>query len=125
MAKRTIKGRSFSYLNNQQDHYVTVMRGGEVDTNDLSEREIELALENDMFEEEDEDAGASDVDIAAMSVEDLAAYIEDNELNVGATVALAGDDPDLAEHVLSAEDTRSGGEPRKGVEDGLNKIIGE
>jgi hypothetical protein len=38
-------------------------------------------------------------------------------------IAAAGDDPDLAERLIEAEDTASGGNPRKSVDDGLNKIV--
>lgn len=45
-------------------------------------------------------------------------------LTVDQTIALAEDDPEKAKQVLEAEREASGGEPRKGVEDGLSKIIG-
>lgn len=60
-------------------------------------------------------------------LDEIAAHIEENNLNVDDTVALAGDDPDVAERVLEAERqvaTENDDEPRKGVEDGLSKVIG-
>jgi hypothetical protein len=46
-------------------------------------------------------------------------------LTVPETVALAEGDPDRARYVLEAERTASGQDPRKGVSDGLAKIIDE
>jgi hypothetical protein len=44
-------------------------------------------------------------------------------LTVDETVALAENDPALAEPVLAAEVAASGGSPRKGVQDGLRALI--
>lgn len=125
--KRTVKGRSFSYLSEDGDRYITKMRGEEVDLRDLSEREIELAEENSMFEPVagEKPKAEPEIDITEMSVEELAAHIEENKLNVGATVALAGEDADYAQHVLDAENAVTGREPRDGVVKGLEKILGE
>lgn len=60
-------------------------------------------------------------------LDEIAAHIEENKLNVADTVALAGDDPDVAERVLEAERqvaTDNDAEPRQGVVDGLSKVIG-
>jgi hypothetical protein len=67
----------------------------------------------------------------APDVEDTAALSEfiqsggdaGKPLTVPETVALAEGDPDRARYVLEAERTASGQDPRKGVEDGLTKII--
>jgi len=57
------------------------------------------------------------------SVDELAAYIEDNKPNVDETIALAGNDPAEAQKVLDAETQATGGVPRAGVEKGLTAII--
>lgn len=49
--------------------------------------------------------------------------LRDDTPTVDETVALAEGDPIKARQVLEAEDVVSGGEPRVGVVDGLNKII--
>lgn len=125
MAKRIIQIRSFSYLNEEGDRYLSVSKGGEIDTKDLSDRELELAEEINAFEPEADGEAEEGFDAADLSVEDLAAYIKAKRLNVGDTVALAGDDAELAEHVLEAEQAVTGREPRDGVVTGLEKIINE
>jgi hypothetical protein len=67
----------------------------------------------------------------APDVEDTAALSEfiqsggdaGKPLTVPETVALAEGDPDRARYVLEAEKASTGQDPRKGVEDGLTKII--
>jgi len=59
---------------------------------------------------------------------ELAEYIkganpDGKELTVNETIALAGDDKDLAHRLLQAENIATDGEPRKGVEAGLTSII--
>lgn len=54
----------------------------------------------------------------------LADHITANKLTVDDTVALAGNDPELAKRVLEAERLASNGAPRAGVEAGLQKITG-
>lgn len=65
---------------------------------------------------------APSIDVAAASDEELAAHIADQKLNVSDTVGLAGDNPELAEKVLAAESSATGGKPRKGVEDDLRSL---
>jgi len=62
-------------------------------------------------------------DLSSMGEYELAEYIKANNLTVNATVALAGDDKDLAHRLLQAENIATDGEPRKGVEAGLTSII--
>lgn len=66
-------------------------------------------------------------DITSMSDEQIAEIIASGNggkgLSVAETVALAGDDKDLAEKVLDAEIIASQSDPRKGVEKGLEAII--
>jgi hypothetical protein len=45
--------------------------------------------------------------------------------NADEVVAAAGDDPELAGRLLDAEERAQGGQPRQGVEQGLNKVIEE
>jgi hypothetical protein len=76
------------------------------------------------------EAGAAELppgpDFSEMGEHEIAEYIEQNQLNVGDTVALAGDDPETAKRVLEAEtilaESRKD-EPRKGVVDGLAAIV--
>lgn len=54
-------------------------------------------------------------DISTATDDALAGYIKGEKLSVKATIALAGDDPALANRVLAAESAANGGEPRAGV----------
>jgi hypothetical protein len=73
-------------------------------------------------------SGGGGGDISSMGEYELAEYIkgqnpDGKELTVNETIALAGDDKDLAERLLQAENIATDGEPRKGVEAGLTSII--
>jgi hypothetical protein len=62
----------------------------------------------------------------APDVEDTAAlseFIKSERLNASETVALAEGDPDRARHVLEAEKTATGHDPRRSVTGPLQKII--
>lgn len=70
------------------------------------------------------DSSGGIVDISAPSdPAGLAAYLRERKPTVEETVALAEDDPQRARVVLEAESTATGGEPRKGVETALQRII--
>jgi hypothetical protein len=66
------------------------------------------------------------IDVSEASADEIAEYIQANKLNVSQTVALAGDDADLAEKVLDAEGivaANNSADPRKGVDEGLQAVI--
>jgi hypothetical protein len=50
---------------------------------------------------------------------------QEPEATVATVVAAAGDDPDKAEALLAAEEEATGGQPRKGVESGLEVLMEE
>jgi hypothetical protein len=73
-------------------------------------------------------AGSNADDVSALGEYELSEYIkganpDGKELTVNETVALAGNDKDLAHRLLQAENIATDGEPRKGVEAGLTAII--
>lgn len=73
-------------------------------------------------------AAEAGTDLAVMSSEELAEVIQGrnekgSRLNVGETVALAGDNPDLAERLLEAETIATDDDPRDGVIEGLQRVI--
>jgi hypothetical protein len=91
----------------------------------------ELAAQENGVEVEGEDATGS-TSLADLDDDDLVDWLMavgrfdgQKKPNVDEVVAAAGDDPEFAERMLSAEDRASGGDPRGGVESGLNKIIEE
>lgn len=63
------------------------------------------------------------IDAATASDVELIAFIKDTEPTVPNTIALAGDDVELAKRVLAAESAATDGAPRAGVEKGLTKVI--
>jgi hypothetical protein len=72
--------------------------------------------------------GGGGSEVSSMGEYELAEYIkganpEGKELTVHETLALAGNDKDLAHRLLQAENIATDGEPRKGVETGLTAII--
>lgn len=74
------------------------------------------------------DAGKGDIvdvsfDVDSASVSQLAGQIKEQKPNADDTVALAQGDRRLAEKVLEAERLATGGNPRQGVEQQLQKII--
>lgn len=62
-------------------------------------------------------------DVGEASVAELASWIEAESPNAADTVALAEGDPARAAKVLEAEQSATGGDPRKTVEGPLQKII--
>lgn len=57
------------------------------------------------------------------SITDLSEWIKSSQPTVDDTVALAENDPEKAQRVLDAEVAATGGEPRKGVQEQLEKIV--
>jgi len=76
-----------------------------------------------MEEEAAEPATVEAGEPGEMTVDELAAYIEEHKPNVDQTIALAENDPEQAQNVLDAETQATGGVPRAGVEKGLEAII--
>lgn len=70
-------------------------------------------------------AGGPAIDVEKASDEEIAEYIEQNNLNVPETIALASGRKDLAEKVLDAEMLASNNDPRKGVLSALEKTMTE
>src|SRR5688572_6195741 len=79
------------------------------------------AAESGSSSEGEGDEGAPN--FSEMGEFELAEHLKNEKPNVQDTVAMAGDDSDLAARILEAEGIASSGDPRSGVVDGLNKII--
>lgn len=56
-------------------------------------------------------------------VDELVAWLEEKKPNVKDTVEAANGDTEAARRILQAEDTATGGDPRKGVVDRLGAIL--
>lgn len=68
-------------------------------------------------------AGAGDAEDLNFDDQDqLVNWIRTARPNANAVIAAAGDDPDKASALMDAEDEATGGQPRKTVMDGLQKI---
>lgn len=71
--------------------------------------------------------GVSDDDIAdasAPSHDELVTWIRDERPNSATVVERAGDDPEMAQALIDAENEASGGDPRKSVVEPLERIAG-
>jgi hypothetical protein len=116
----------------------TAVRGDQVDVDDLSDAELtKLEDLGAFFSDEEFEALTSSATVEGgveasptteinneMTADEVAVVITDNNLNSDQTIALAQGDPELAELVGEAEDIASGGDPRKTVVAGLDRIIG-
>jgi hypothetical protein len=131
MPEVKIKIRAFPYYETvkdpvtEQDQRVErIARRGDVV--DLSEADHERAVRFDAIETEvdAEIAEATDASsVETATVPQLSEWIQESKPTVEETVDAAGDDPDVAAKLLDAENHATGGNPRKGVVDGLNEII--
>lgn len=69
---------------------------------------------------------ASSTAIAGLNYDnqdELVSWIQNQHPTVDAVVGAADNDPDKAEALAAAEEEATGGQPRKGVMDGLNRIM--
>lgn len=64
-------------------------------------------------------------DLSAPAGNDHVEWLRSQNPTIDATVERAEGDPAKAQAILDAEHTATGGEPRKGVVEGLQKVIGE
>jgi hypothetical protein len=62
---------------------------------------------------------------SAMDAAELAQYIRENRLNIGETVALAGEDAESIQRVLDAENIATDNAPRAGVTEQLERRLAE
>jgi len=100
--------------------------------------EVDIPLDEDVERGEAMGAFFTDEEVAAMKGESPAAaanglnfddpdalvrWIKEDKPNAGEVVNAADDDPDKAMALLDAEEEATGGQPRKTVSDGLQKII--
>jgi hypothetical protein len=101
----------------------------EVDDHD-EERLLRLGVVTDDldFDPTAEPEGESDpalFDASEAGEDELVEYLQEHKPNAEATIALANGDPDTAQRLIDAEEavaTEEGGEPRKTVIEGLEKI---
>lgn len=100
--------------------------------------EVDIPLDEDVERGEAMGAFFTDEEVAAMKGESPAAgadglnfddqdalvrWIKEEKPNASAVVSAADDDPDKAMALLDAEEEATGGQPRKTVADGLQKVI--
>lgn len=136
MAERTIKHRVFHYRTVEDDPnrpgnevYVehAVSRGATVDIPldvDINRGEKFGAFYTD--EELNAQATAADTTgVEALDLDATVEWLESDEPTVDEVLEKSQGDPTRARVLLEAEDQATGGNPRKGVQDGLAKVIGE
>lgn len=131
MPEVTIRIRGFTYYKQVEnptdpDHKLTVAQfATRGQTLEVSDADFERGQEIDAFVTDGEDGDApTDFAVVDASDDELDEYLEENNPNVSETIALAGNDPESAQRLLESERRVTEGEPRQGVVDGLEKIIG-
>lgn len=144
---RIVRDLLFSYMTQRKDpagqtvlEPVNVPRGTELTLEQMGLMAQEMGERNHSFYTDDEreilegggnpEGGTLPAEggVTDMGEYELAEYIGGSNpsgkpLNVDDTIALAGDDKDLAHRILQAENVATDGDPRKGVEVGLTAII--
>lgn len=100
-------------------------RGEKVDLSDTDLARAEkfgaIRQESDEPQEPEFDVGSFEIQTATAA--QTAEWIKETKPTVEETVDEANNDADLARKLLEAENLATGGQPRKGVVDGLNEII--
>jgi hypothetical protein len=145
---RIVRDLMFAYTTSAEDaagfatiDTVDVTRGTELSVDDMGLLALAKGEKNHSFYTDDErealESGqnpdapqslAGESEVSEMGEYELAEYIKGNnpsgkQLTVDETIALAGDDKDLAHRLLQAENIATDGDPRKGVETGLTSVI--
>jgi hypothetical protein len=130
MAERQIKIRGFTYtadLGEGRTIRRFATRGAKVDLNaEDVKRGEEIDAFGDPNEVPDPDEVSSEVEftnVVDMSDDELDVWLEEDSPPVKEVIAAAEDDPESAVRLLDAEKRVTDGDPRKGVLDGLTKII--
>lgn len=139
MPQATIKIRAFPYyeevenpVTGEKEKQERIARRG--DTVELSDVDYQraqrfdaLASEEEQQQEAEDAQGDLDVSdpssVEDASVEQLSAYIKAERPTVDETVAIAHDQPELAEKVKQAEYHATGGQPRSTLISELDDII--
>lgn len=86
-------------------------------------RGLNLGLADGQFTDSDVPDGDDTPDILSESDEEIAAWV--GRSSVAKVVEAAGEDPEKAAKLIEAEETASGGDPRKTLISALDKIVGE
>lgn len=118
--ERTVAWRSFRYTD-EGGRVRTASRGDLIALSSEEEAEAERigAIQAGAGKPE----GEPELDMDAATVEELEEWLTDERPTVAEVLSRAGSDPDLAQRLLDAEDAATGGDPRRGVEAGLLKVI--
>lgn len=124
----TIKHRAFVYYLLEEDPYT----GEDIRVERLAQRDEVVKL-NDIdyqrglragaFVTDDETPEEEELDIETATVAELADWIRDEKPNTQEVIDASGGDPVVASKLLEAENTATGGNPRKGVVDGLGAVV--
>lgn len=147
MASRKIKHVAFTYTIDSKDpisgddivvfrtalrnETVDVLKQADIDKGEkfgafYSDEELKAQKDQEpaaVLQRELEGEEEAELDMDSASLEELEEYIIEQEPTVDQVVALAAGDPDRAKRLLAAENAATGNDPRKGVVEGLNRII--
>lgn len=118
MAERTIRILLFNY-----DKDGVEQEGRKGDVVDLTDEEIEYGESIGAFEVEGADAPEAEKTLAEYDDPELIEWVEENQPTVQEVIDASGGDADLAKRLLSAEESATGGHPRKTLVEGLAEVI--
>jgi hypothetical protein len=96
------------------------MRGDVVEVN---EHDYQRGLALGAFVEKDEETGEVVLEVSTASVAELAEWIAEDKPSINSLLEEANGDAALAQRLLDAENEATGGQPRKGLVEGLTEVI--
>lgn len=117
--KRTVKIRSFNYRDEDGSERIGTKREEVLISAEDAERGDRLGA----FASEEEEGLIEEVEISALSDDELVDWIKEEKPNAQEIMDVTAGDSKLAQRLLAAETSATGGDPRKTVVKGLEAIV--
>lgn len=132
--ERTVKAAMLTYrvstgknVAGQETYRIKhAFRGDTVDDSEMYDSELDRferlgVFVGDADDESDEEA----FNVAEASDVELADWIREDRPTIQQLLDATNGDPELAQRILEAEGAATGGDPRRGLVDGVAKIVGD
>jgi hypothetical protein len=137
MARKTIRAAQFMYYvptgvvrklkDGAEEEVLSVRHALHGDTVNIPrDEDVERGERAGAFEVEQESPAVEEQTTTGLQFSDydaLVGWFKDEQPTVTTVISAADGNPDKAQMLLAAENEASGGQPRKGVTTGLNRII--